>query len=194
MDVIEIVARKKEATGKKANAQTRKTGWVPGIIYGGKENVMFEVEEKAFNKAIFTPKIYVINLNVEGKVYKTVIQDMQYHPVTDYIVHIDLLEVADDKKVSIKLPINLTGNSEGVKQGGKLISKMRKLKVSGFIKDMPETLDIDISGLGLSQSIKVETIKFPNLEILDSKSALICTVKATRSSAKQEAAPTGKKK
>ena len=192
MEIIEIKGTKRDILGRKEAKALRIADQVPSVLYGGKDIVHFNAHEFEFKKIIFTPNVYIINLDLEGKNYKCILQDAQYHPLTDKMIHADFLEVNETKPVSIKIPVKLTGTSEGVKKGGKLAVKMRTLKVSGLLKNLPDVLEIDITKLGLGQTIKIEKLTFPNLTILEAKNAIVCVVNATRSSVK-EAVATGKK-
>ncbi len=187
MKTFDLKGTKRTEVGKKSTKELRKQELVPCVIYGGKENVHFAAIAKDFKNIVYTPNVYSVNLDIEGKKYKAIMQNIQFNSVTDDIEHVDFLEISDSKVVSIQIPVKLYGNSEGVKQGGKLMLKMRKLRVKGIVKDFPDTLDIDISDLNLGKSIKVGELNFDNLELLDPKNAVVTTVRLTRSamSAKQ---------
>ncbi|MDX9845361.1 MAG: 50S ribosomal protein L25/general stress protein Ctc [Tenuifilaceae bacterium] len=167
-------------TGKKFAKQIRREERVPAIVYGGKENVMISLLESDLRGIIFTPEVFVIDLNIDGKSIKTIIKEMQFHPVSDKILHMDLLQIHDDKKLTIALPVKLVGSAEGAKQGGKLALNTRKLRVSGFPKDLPEMLEVDVTDLGLGKSRTVQQLSFDKFEIIDPKSTVVATVKLTR--------------
>jgi large subunit ribosomal protein L25 len=181
MKTFDIKGKERESLGKKATKALRVEELVPCVLYNGKENVHFSVEEKAFQYLVYTPNVYIVNVDIDGKVSKALMQDIQFHPVTDRILHADFLEINDDKKVNFSIPVKLNGLAKGVTQGGKLMLKLRKLKVRGFAKDFPDTLDIDITDLELGKTIKVGDLSFDNLELLDAKNAVVTTVKLTRS-------------
>lgn len=187
MKTFEIKGQKRSDVGKKSAKELRAQALVPCVMYGGKENVHFSVVEKDFKHLIYSPHVYVVNLDVDGVKSQALMQTIQFHPVTDAIEHVDFLEISADKKVTVELPIQLLGSSEGVKQGGKLMLKLRKLRVKGLIKDFPDTLDVDITELQLGKSIKVGDLTYKGLELLDAKNAVVATVRLTRSamSAKQ---------
>ncbi|HAM98121.1 MAG TPA: 50S ribosomal protein L25 [Marinilabiliales bacterium] len=187
MKTFEIKGQKRSDVGKKSAKELRAQALVPCVMYGGKENVHFSVVEKDFKHLIYSPHVYVVNLDVEGVKSQALMQTIQFHPVTDAIEHVDFLEISADKKVTVELPIQLLGSSEGVKQGGKLMLKLRKLRVKGLIKDFPDTLDVDITELQLGKSTKVGDLTYKGLELLDAKNAVVATVRLTRSamSAKQ---------
>lgn len=181
MKTFEIKGSKRVAGGKKAVKALRKEGLVPCVIYGnGNEAVSFAVEEAQFRNLIYTPNIYIVNVDIEGKSYKAILKDLQFHPVSDELLHVDFLEVTDDKPVTIAIPISIEGNSEGVRAGGKLQVEMRKLIVKGLIKDLPDVLKIDITTLGLGKVFKVQDLKFENLEVLNAKNAVVVSVRMTR--------------
>ncbi len=187
---IELQGTKRTVASNAETKQSRANGNVPCVLYGGKENVHFSVNRIAFEKVYITPNVYVVELNIEGAKHKAIIKDMQFNATTDAPIHVDFLEITDDKVFTVKLPVKLNGVAEGVKAGGKLQQKMRKLKVNGFLKDMPATLDVDVTKLTIGQSVKVDKLSFDGLTILDPKSAVICSVNLTRSAARamQEAA------
>ncbi|MBI9069094.1 MAG: 50S ribosomal protein L25/general stress protein Ctc [Salinivirgaceae bacterium] len=181
MKTFDIKGVERKDVGKKSTKAVRKNEQVPCVIYGGKENIHFAVEKKAFQYLVYTPNVYIVNIDIDGKKYQAIMQDIQFHTVTDEIEHIDFFEVNEKRPVSILIPVKLTGLAEGVKQGGKLMLKQRKLKVKGLVKDFPDTLDVDITSLTLGKSVKVGECNFDNLELLDNKNSVIATVRLTRS-------------
>ncbi len=185
METIEIKASKRESLGRKNAVTLRREGQVPCVIYGGTEIVHFYAHEFEFKKLIFTPNVYLVSLNIDGTKYNCVLQDTQYHPLSDKLVHADFLSITADKPVNIKIPVKLVGIAEGAKQGGKLVQKMRLMKVSGLSKDLPNVLEIDVTKVGIGQSIKVEKLSFPNLQILEPKNAIVCVISMTRSAMKE---------
>ena len=186
MLTIELAGQSRTNLGKKESKHLRAEGLIPCVLYGAGENANFTVSVKAFDKVIITPNVYVVLLNIDGKAHKAILKEVQFHPVTDEVLHVDFLEVTDDKPFAVKLPIKIEGHAEGVKQGGKLKVKMRKMKVSGLLKDLPDVLKIDISALGLGQSIKLASLSFDGLTIEDPKSSVVCSVLATRESANND--------
>lgn len=170
----------RENVGKKDAKLHRSQGLVPCVIYGGKEQLHFVVEESQFKKVIFTPNVYFIELNIDGKKYEAALQDVQYHPVTDRILHVDFLELAPDKKVTMGIPVSITGNSVGVLKGGKLLKKIRKLKVKALPADFPDNITVNISKLDINDSIRVSDLSYENLEFLDPANAVIVGVRVTR--------------
>jgi large subunit ribosomal protein L25 len=180
MQTIEIKATKRESLGKTATKELRKSGGVPSVIYGGKDVVHFHAAENELRKLINTPNVYLIKLNIDGTVYDAVIKDLQFHPVSDSLLHIDFLHLAEGKPVIIEIPVKLEGLAEGVKAGGKLTLEQRKLRVKGLAKDLPDVLKINISSLGLGKGIQVGALSFPNLELLNAKNSVVVSVKLTR--------------
>jgi len=180
MKNFEVNGSLRTEKGKKFTKKIRKQEQIPAIIYGGKENVLITVNERDLRDLIYTPYVYLVNINIDGKTYKTVVKDIQFHPVSDKILHIDFLEISDEKRVTIGIPIELTGSSEGVKQGGKLQLVTRKLQVSAFPKDLPDNLQVDITDLNIGKTKLVSDLNFEKLHIIDPKSTVIASVKLTR--------------
>ncbi|HQH41907.1 MAG TPA: 50S ribosomal protein L25/general stress protein Ctc [Bacteroidales bacterium] len=180
MKTIEIKAEARKNLGKKETEKLRKQGMVPGVLYGGSEPVHFYVPENNLRHLVYTPNVYIVNLTIDSRNTKAILQDIQFHPVTDHILHIDFKEVFDDKPVVMRIPIKLTGSSVGVRAGGKLKQSVRYLKVKGLIKDLPDQLTIDISDLNIGKSIRVGDLSFENIELLDNKRLQIVSVQVTR--------------
>lgn len=158
----------------------RKNGGVPCVLYGGKENVHFTVTSDMLRNLVYTPDIYLVNLDIDGKEVKAIMKDIQFHPVKDTILHVDFLEVFEDKPIVIAVPVQLEGLAEGVKAGGKLTLQTRKLKVRSLYKNVPEKLVVNVSNLGLGKTIQVGALSFDNLELLDPKDNVVAAVKLTR--------------
>lgn len=158
----------------------RKNSSVPCVIYGGKENIHFTVTNDMLRNLVYTPDIYLVNLSIDGKNIKAIMKDIQFHPVKDTILHVDFLEISEDKPIVIEVPVKLEGLAEGVKAGGKLTLQMRKLKVRAAYDKVPENLTVNVAHLGLGKTIKVGELAFENLELLNAKDAVVCVVKLTR--------------
>lgn len=169
----------------------RRNAEVPAIIYGGKQNIMISLIESELRELIFTPNVYIINLNVEGKNHKAILKEIQFHPVSDKVLHIDFIEISETKKITISIPVELTGVAEGVKTGGKLALITRNIKVTALPKHLPDTLKVDITDLVLGKSRLISDIEFPNISILDPKSTVIASVKMTRAARGAQAAAEG---
>lgn len=180
MKTVTISGSPRAAFGKKETKSLRKTGQVPCVLYGGSELVHFTADSREFNKVIFTPDVYTIDLSIDGKNFTAVLHDKQYHPITDELIHADFLALADDKKVNIDIPVKIIGNSAGVRAGGKLIIKSRKLKVSALPANLPDSITVDITELNIGQSIKVADIKVDNVVFLAAPNVVVATVATTR--------------
>lgn len=180
MQTIEIKAAKRENLGKAATRELRKSGKVPSVLYGGKENIHFSAEDNEYRKLLYTPNVYIVNLNIDGTNYSAIIKDKQFHPVSGDLIHIDFLQVFEDKPVVIELPVKLVGLAEGVKAGGKLSLEQRKLKVKGLSKNLPDVLEVDITNLGLGKGIQVGELNYEGLELLNAKNSVVAAVKLTR--------------
>lgn len=180
MKTFELSGVLRPEVGKKATTAVRNAGNVPCEMYGGEKNITFQVVAGDVRKLIYTPEIFLVNLTIDGKATKAILKELQFHPVTDKLLHIDFLEVFENKPVQIKVPVRLEGLAEGVKAGGKLQQNTRSLKVKALINNVPEQLKVNVEQLGLGKTIQVGELSFPNLELLTSKSAIVATVKATR--------------
>ncbi|GAB4130778.1 MAG: 50S ribosomal protein L25/general stress protein Ctc [Bacteroidia bacterium] len=166
--------------GKKDANELRKNGKIPCVLYGGSEQVSFSADEKAFAKLIYTPEVHTVDLDIDGKKHTAILKEVQMHPVTDKLLHVDFLEVLPGKPVTIALPVKFVGNSAGVKAGGKLVKKLRKLNVRGLVEKMPEVITIDIENLDVNQSIRVGDMNVEGLTFIDSPNVTIVSVVTTR--------------
>jgi large subunit ribosomal protein L25 len=184
MKVISINAQKRTELGKKATRILRKEGHVPCVIYGGAEVIHFHAHENDFRNLIYSHEAYIIEIKINESAHKAVIQELQFHHVTDRLNHIDFVEVSDNKPVTMDIPIRLTGASIGIKNGGKPRQRRRVLKVRGLIDHLPDTLDIDITDVEIGDVIKIGDLTFENLEILDPKRSMIFAVVSSRVSMK----------
>jgi large subunit ribosomal protein L25 len=180
MKQVSLSGSLRENVGKKDAKKLRKEFKVPCVMYGGKEQIHFLTDEKLFSKLIFTPHVHIVNLNIDGKEYNTIIQDLQYHPVTDRILHVDFLQVSDDKPITIAVPIKLTGAAEGVLKGGRLIMKARKLKISALMKDLPDEIEVSISKLDIGDSIKISDLFRDKINFLDAPRNIVVGVRSAR--------------
>jgi len=180
MKQVSMSGSLRENVGKKDARRHRVQGLVPCVLYGGKEQMHFTLDEKAFGKLIFTPDSYLVNITLGGNTYRAILKDVQYHPVSDSVLHADFLEVMDGKPIVTSLPIAFTGTSKGVLRGGKLVKKLRKLKVKGMVQDIPDSIEIDITKLNIAQSILIRDMKHPKLRFLDPENSVIVAVKTAR--------------
>lgn len=194
MKTFDLNCAKRENAGTKFAKLIRQEGNVPCVVYGNCEHIDFTVTQKEVSGAVFTPEVYLVNLNIDGKIIPSIIKDLQFHPVTDEILHIDFYAVAEDKPVKVKLPVEIEGHAPGVKAGGKLVISSRKLTAFGTVSTIPDSIKVDISNLELEKSIKVGDLSFENFKIADPKDMLVCRVKATRATAASETAAASDKK
>ena len=193
MKTITIEGQLRSEFGKKATRQARSEGQVPCVIYGGAETVSFSAPATSFKDLVYTPDFQIAEIKVGGKTYKCVLKDKQFDTVTDELAHIDFMELVEDKPVAVTLPIRITGQSEGVKAGGKLVVKMKTLKVKALPKYLRENVEVNIDNLQLNANIRVEDVVAENIEILNSPRIPIASVVMTRQLRQEEAAE-GKKK
>ena len=177
--------------GKKDAKAVRKSDAVPGVLYGGKEAVHFQVTNSELRPLVYSPDIFVVNFDIDGKTTKAILKDIQFHPVKDNILHVDFYEVSEKKPIVIEVPVKLEGLAEGVKAGGKLSLEMRKIRVKGLYKDIPECLTINVENLGLGKTIQIGALSFDKLDIQNPKDSVVVAVKLTR--AARGAAATEKK-
>jgi large subunit ribosomal protein L25 len=193
MKTITIEGQLRTEHGKKAARQIRSQENVPGVIYGGAQEVNFYASAKAFKPLVYTGEFQLADVKVDGKNYRCILKDLQFDKVSDSLIHVDLLELVEDKKVIANLPLKFVGTSVGVKGGGKLVIKMKSLNVKTLPKYLKETIEVDITNLELNENIRVEDVKDPNYEIMNSPRIPIASVVMTRQ-LKQEEATAEKKK
>ncbi len=180
MKTASLSGSPREGVGKKDAAELRAKGQVPGVLYGGTEQVHFHVNEVQLNKLIFTPDTYLIQFEVGGASHKCVVQDIQFHPVTDRIVHIDLLQVTADKPIRVNLPVSTEGSAIGVQNGGRLHIVYRRLPVIGLADQIPETVLLDISSLDIGDSLRVGQLTVDGCQVPLNDSAVVLGVRRTR--------------
>jgi len=181
MKTISLKGNPREITRKSETKAMRRGNQIPCVLYGqGVQNVHFSVYDRDLLQITNTPNSYIIELNIEGKVYNAVYHTAQFHPVTDEPLHVDFLAVNETKPVVINVPVLVTGNSEGVRQGGKLILNARKLKISAKMSDLPDSISVDVTNLAIGKSIAAGDVKIDNVQILTPKTTIICAVKMTR--------------
>jgi len=187
MKSITIEGHLRTDHGKKAARQIRSQENVPAVIYGGAQEVNFYASAKAFKPLVYTGEFQIAEVTVDGKMYRCILKDLQFDKVSDALIHLDLLELVDDKKVVATLPLKFTGTSVGVKEGGKLVIKIKSLKVKALPKDLVETISVDITNLVLNGNIRVEDVKANGIEILNSPRIPIASVVMTRQLKQEEA-------
>ena len=184
---INLSGKKRAAVGKKASRQMRKEGLIPCNLYGEKkgenglpEAMAFTIPFSELRKALYTPNIYIVNLDIEGEKHTAIMKEMQFHPVTDAPLHVDFFEITPDKPITVGIPVNLVGLAAGVRLGGRMSLSIRQIKVTAPYKQIPEKLDIDVTHLEIGKSIKVGSLKFEGLELATPAEVIVCSVKMTR--------------
>ncbi|HEY8387482.1 MAG TPA: 50S ribosomal protein L25 [Parasegetibacter sp.] len=192
MRTITIEGQLRTEFGKRATRQLRSENKVPAVIYGGAQEVSIVAPASAFRPLVYTSEFLKAEIKVDGKSYQCIMKDLQFDKVTDKLIHVDFLELVDGKKVIATIPLKFTGSSVGVKAGGKLVTKMKALKVKAYPKDLKEFIEVDITNLELNQSVRVEDVKLDDIEILNSPRIPIASVVMTRQLRQEEAAQ-GKK-
>lgn len=194
MKVFELKGELRKDLGKNATKALRKSGLIPAGIYGGEagaEATHFVVKNSDVRNLIYSPEVFVVELSLGTENFKAIVKEIQFHPVTDAILHIDFLRVFDDRPMVVELPVVLEGLAAGVRAGGRLTTDMRKLKVRGLLANMPEKLNIDVTALELGDSVQVGDLSFDGLELLNGAKAVVCRVRLTRA-ARGAAAKSGK--
>ncbi|WP_109700076.1 50S ribosomal protein L25 [Chitinophaga deserti] len=188
MKSITIEGQLRSEFGKKATRLLRSEEKVPCVIYGGAEIVAFSAPATAFKDLVYTPDFQVAEIKLGSKTYRAILKDLQFDTVTDVLSHVDFLELVEGKKVVASLPLKVTGQSVGVKAGGKLVVKMKTLKVKALPKDLRENLELDITNLNLNENLRVEDVKAEGIEILNSARIPVASVVMTRQLKQEEAA------
>lgn len=195
MKEINVKGQKRSDLGKKASKEMRKEGMIPCNLYGEAKDANGQPEALAFivpmaelRKVVYTPHIYVINLDIDGKKHTAIMKELQFHPVTDALLHVDFFEINEKKDISIGIPVNLVGHAQGVRDGGRMSLSIRKLVVKAPYKQIPEKLDIDVTAMTIGKSIKAGELNFDGLEIITPKDVVICSIKMTRAAAAAAAA------
>jgi large subunit ribosomal protein L25 len=180
MKSVKVEGKSRSDRGKKATRQLRSEGQVPGVIYGGTDNIHFSASQFSLRPLVYTPAFQVAEISVDGKTHRCILKDLQFDVVTDELNHVDFLELVDDRKVIADLPIKLVGQSKGVKDGGQLVAKLKTLKVRTYPKHLSENIEVNITNLELHGNIRVEDVNLPEVEILNSPRIPIVSVVTTR--------------
>ena len=180
MKTVQLSGSLRANVGKKDAKAVRNAGSVPCVLYGTGEQTCFAVRGVDMEKIVFSPDVYQIELDLEGKKKKAIIQELQIHPVTDKVQHVDFLELVEDKPVKVAIPVTLSGRSRGVLNGGRLQQVYRRLKVEGLPKDIPAAINIDISPIRIGQSVRVKEIEIPGVKLLDASNSVVVSVKMAR--------------
>ena len=187
MKTFELNGTVRPDLGKKASKAIRATGAIPCVLYGGKENVNFTVKAGDVRKLIYTPTIYAVKLTIDGKAYNAVVKEVQYHPVSDNILHMDFLEVNEEKPIVFSVPVKTQGLAAGVRAGGKLTMVLRKLKVKAIYTNIPEELVINVENLELGKTIKAGDLNFEGIQVMNNKDNVVVAVQLTRAARGQQA-------
>lgn len=180
MKTVSLSGSLRGNVGKKDAKGHRREGNVPCVMYGGKEQVHFVANEKELMKVMHTPVVTLFNVTINGKSYQTIVQDVQYHPVTDRLLHVDFKEILPEKMVTIGVPIRVTGTSPGVLRGGKLVKKMRKLTIKALVQHLPDEVVVSIDKLDIGQTLKVSEMVLENVAFLDAPSSVIVSIRTAR--------------
>ena len=188
MKTITIEGQLRTETGKKATRQLRSEGKVPGVIYGGEQEINFVAPAKAFKPLVYTAEFNLAEVSIDGKKYKCILKDMQFDKVTDALTHLDLQQLVEDKPVIAQLPLHLTGSPAGVKAGGRLVVKVKALKVKTLPKYLKESIELDITNLELNENVRIQDVKTENMEILMSPRIPVASIVMTRQLKQEEAA------
>jgi len=188
MNSITIEGQLRTELGKSATRQLRSQDQVPGVIYGGAKEISFSAPAAAFKPLVYTPNFQIAEVKLNGDTYRCILKDLQFDKVTDSLIHVDLLELVEDRKVIATIPLKFTGAAAGVKDGGKLVIKMKALKVKTYPKDLKEAIEVNIENLKLNENIRVEDVKEPNYEILNSPRIPMASIVMTRQLKQEEAA------
>ena len=191
MKAVFMSGSSRSNVGKKDAKALRVEGLVPCVLYGGDSQIHFSVNATQFKPLLFTPDVHTVDLEIDGKSYKAVLQDIQYHNMKDNVLHADFLQIHESKPVIIHIPVRTSGNSAGVRAGGKLVTKLRKLKVRALLSDLPDFINIDITPLEIGMGVKVREVSVPGLTLLDAQNVDVVAVTATRAS--RQAADDSKK-
>lgn len=180
MKTLVVKGQKRNSLGKKEAKLLRSQEIVPAVLYGAGDPVHFSVPFSELRQLVYTPGVFLIDLDIDGTVYPSIMQDIQWHAVNEQILHIDFLKIEENKKVKIDVPVKVTGLAKGIKAGGKLKTNLRRLKVKALAKDLPDNIEINVTKLGIGQSIKVGDLSLKDIEILDKKSNVVVAVTITR--------------
>ncbi|QIA08935.1 50S ribosomal protein L25/general stress protein Ctc [Draconibacterium halophilum] len=180
MKSVVIKGELRKSLGKKDAKKLRLEEKAPAVLYGSDEPVHFSVSFAELRQLVYTPSVYLIDLDIDGTVYKALMQDIQWHPVDEVVLHVDFLQINDDKSIKINVPVKVEGFAKGIKKGGKLNTTLRRLSVRALAANLPDTIDIDVTKLDIGETIKVGDLNLPGVELLDPKSNVIVSVSITR--------------
>ena len=180
MKTVSLSGSLRGSVGKKDAKLQRRAGKIPCVLYGGNEQIHFVADEKSFSKILFTPEVYMIKIAIDGKEYDTIYQEIQFHPVTDKLLHVDFLQLIPDKPVVIAIPVKSEGVSPGVLKGGRLEKKLRKVKIKALANDLPDFIMINISSMDIGDSVKISDLKIEGVTFLDAPNNVVIAVRTAR--------------
>ena len=180
MKTVSLSGSLRGSVGKKDAKLQRRAGKIPCVLYGGPEQIHFVADEKSFSKILFTPEVNLIKVTIDGKEYITIYQEIQFHPVTDKLLHVDFLQVLPDKPVVIAIPVKYEGVSPGVLRGGRLEKKMRKVRIKALAKDLPDFIMVNISSMDIGDSVTIGSLKIDNVTFLDASNNVVVGVRTAR--------------
>jgi len=186
MKTLEIIGFKRANLGKSDSKRLRADSQVPCVLYGGKEQVHFYAPMILFREIVYTPEAAFVKLNIEGEIYSGILQDIQFHPVSEIILHADFLEISDDKLIKMEIPFKFNGVAPGIMQGGKLMVKLRRASIKALPANMPEVINLDVSGLDLGKSLKISSIEEKDFEVLNSSRITVVSVNVPRAIIEEE--------
>lgn len=192
MKTFELQGQLRSEIGKKDSKAVRREGGIPCVLYGGAEPVHFSVKTPDVRHLVYTPHVYFVELNLDGKKQMAVLKDLQTHPVSDAILHMDFQTIQDDKPVAMAIPVTVVGNSPGVRNGGKLVVNLRKLAVSALPKNMPDQITVDISNLNIGDGLRIREIEQEGVVFLENGSIVVTAVRMTRSARSAQASADSK--
>jgi large subunit ribosomal protein L25 len=180
MKTLVVKGQKRNSLGKKEAKMLRSQELVPSVLYGAGEPIHFAVPFSEMRQLVYTPGVFLVDLDIDGTIYPAMMQDVQWHAVEEQILHVDFLKIEENKKIKIDVPVKTTGLAKGIKAGGKLKINLRRLKVKALAKDLPDSIEINVTKLGIGQSVKVADLSLKNIELLDKKSNVVVAVTITR--------------
>ncbi len=186
MKTIKLSGSPRESVGKKDSKLLRRENRIPAVIYGGKEQVHLHISENDAKKLVFTSDVYIVELEISGNTYRTIVKDVQMHPVTDRITHFDFLEVEEGKETTVKLPLVTTGFSSGVRNGGRLVINFRKVSCVGKLNDLPENVEVDITNLKIGDKVRISELQAGSVKFVDAPSAVVVAVQMSRNATLDE--------
>ncbi len=194
MKTLTLIGQKRETVGSKNAAELRRRGLIPCVIYGDEAPVHFAATEAELKKFIYTPSVYFADIQIEGNSYKGVMKEIQFNPVSDKPIHVDFLQVFDNKKVRLQLPVKVTGNSIGVRAGGRLVVNVKKLNIEALPADIPDEIELDVTHLNIGDKLRISDLKVPGVTFLDAANIAVAAVQMTRSAMSAQAAAESDKK